>query len=450
MMKYIKRGLNAVVAWALANIYLIARCPVWHVPFIPLITIVLIMGYIILTITPFLGLRDIQTKGIRRCQRGCENLYAFLLATGLSVVVLIFMIVGVIDVKDWSWKNWVMYIITAVAVLAVTFWTGIIRIYISSRQLGIKWRIIGVLCGWIPVVHLIVLGKMIRLASAEAELENEKVIIDKQRQADRVCATKYPILMVHGVFFRDFRYLNYWGRIPAELEANGAQIFYGNHQSAASVADSGCEIADRIMQIVKDTGCGKVNIIAHSKGGLDSRYAISKLGMAPYVASLTTINTPHRGCEFADYLLGKIPEPQQQKVANAYNAALRKLGDTNPDFIAAVTDLTASACQKLNSELPDPQGIYIQSTGSCMKKPSGGRFPLNTTTAFVKHFDGENDGLVGYESFKWGSNFIYLRPEGSRGISHGDVIDLNRENIDTFDVREFYVKLVSDLKKRGF
>lgn len=98
----------------------------------------------------------------------------------------------------------------------------------------------------------------------------------------------------------------------------------------------------------------------------------------------------------------------------------------------------------------DPQGVYIQSTGSCMKKPSGGRFPLNTTNAFVKQFDGENDGLVGYESFKWGSNFIYLKPQGRRGISHGDVIDLNRENIDTFDVREFYVELVSDLKRRGF
>ena len=43
-----------------------------------------------------------------------------------------------------------------------------------------------------------------------------------------------------------------------------------------------------------------------------------------------------------------------------------------------------------------------------------------------------------------------LKPQGRRGISHGDVIDLNRENIDTFDVREFYVELVSDLKRRGF
>lgn len=449
-MKIIKRGINAVIPFLLANVYLLTRCPEWNIPLMPLIVVVFIAVYVLLTAMPLLGLKNIQSKGIRRCQRGCENLYSFLAATVMSVAVLILMLVHVIDARAWTWKNWVLYILTAVAVLAVTFWVGIIRIYMSSRQLGIKWRVIGILCGWIPVVHLIVLGKLISLASGEAVLENEKLIKDKTRQADRVCATRYPILMVHGVFFRDFRYLNYWGRIPAALEANGATIFYGNHQSAASVADSGREIADRIQQILKETGCGKVNIIAHSKGGLDSRYAISKLGMAPYVASLTTINTPHRGCEFADYLLGKIPEKQQQTVANAYNSALKKLGDTNPDFIAAVTDLTASACENLNRELPDPQGVYIQSTGSCMKKPSGGRFPLNTTNAFVKQFDGENDGLVGYESFKWGSNFIYLKPQGRRGISHGDVIDLNRENIDTFDVREFYVELVSDLKRRGF
>ena len=39
---------------------------------------------------------------------------------------------------------------------------------------------------------------------------------------------------------------------------------------------------------------------------------------------------------------------------------------------------------------------------------------------------------------------------GKRGISHGDVIDLSRKNIPGFDVREFYVQLVKDLKERGF
>ena len=38
---------------------------------------------------------------------------------------------------------------------------------------------------------------------------------------------------------------------------------------------------------------------------------------------------------------------------------------------------------------------------------------------------------------------------GKRGITHADVIDLNREDIPGFDVREFYVQLVHGLKKRG-
>lgn len=59
--------------------------------------------------------------------------------------------------------------------------------------------------------------------------------------------------------------------------------------------DSAGELDARIRQIVRETGCGKVNIIAHSKGGLDCRYALAKLGTDQYTASLTTINTPHRG-----------------------------------------------------------------------------------------------------------------------------------------------------------
>ncbi|GEM_PF-7127696 len=30
------------------------------------------------------------------------------------------------------------------------------------------------------------------------------------------------------------------------------------------------------------------------------------------------------------------------------------------------------------------------------------------------------------------------------------IVDMNRENIDGFDVREFYVQLVAELKQKGF
>ena len=71
------------------------------------------------------------------------------------------------------------------------------------------------------------------------------------------------------------------------------------------------------------------------------------------------------------------------------------------------------------------------------------------TYHLVNLFDGKNDGLVGEKSFAWGSDFQMLSTSGKRGISHGDVIDLNRENFDGFDVREYYVQLVSDLKRKG-
>ncbi len=216
------------------------------------------------------------------------------------------------------------------------------------------------------------------------------------------------------------------------------------------MADCGRELADRIRDIVEKTGCEKLNIIAHSKGGLDARAALQLPGVADHVASLTTVSTPHRGCEFADYLLTRIPLRQQQAVARAYNTALSKLGDPNPDFLGAVTNLTASFCQKFNQENPDVPGVFYQSVGSRLARARGGRFPLNFTHMLCRHFDGPNDGLVGERSFPWGSAYQFLTLPSTRGISHGDMIDLNRENVPGFDVRDFYIQLVQDLKKRGF
>ncbi len=333
---------------------------------------------------------------------------------------------------------------------SVLFWNGILRVYTTSVQLGIKWRVIGIVCGFIPFVHIWALCRIISITANEAAFEQEKYLLDQVRAESRICETKYPLLLVHGVFFRDFRFFNYWGRIPHALKQNGATIYYGSQQSAASVAECGQELAERIRVIVRETGCEKVNIIAHSKGGLDSRYAISACGAAPYVASLTTINTPHRGCIFADYLLEKISPKIQNSVARKYNAALKKCGDPDPDFLSAVQDLTASACVLRNEKLPDHPDVCYRSVGSIMNCAANGRFPLNMAYPLVRHFDGANDGLVSLESAVWGEHFTRLAVADGRGISHADMIDLNRENICGFDVREFYVNLVKDLKENGF
>lgn len=408
--------------------------------------------YIWINIKPAFSYKRYQTRKLIACKKGCDLLGIFLISVTLSVIFCMLGLLGKLSLPGFSdnHKFWIIQIIIVFLAEALVFWNGMIRLYLFSSQLGIRWRVAGAICGMIPVVNLIVLMKILFVVEQEIKWENKKELVDEARKGEKVCRTKYPILMVHGVFFRDFRYLNYWGRIPKELEKNGAVIFYGNHQSAASVENSAKELDARIRQLVADTGCEKVNIIAHSKGGLDCRYALSMLGTDKYVASLTTVNTPHRGCEFADYLLTKIPEKQKQAIANTYNSALRKLGDTNPDFIAAVTDLTATVCVARNDLLNDVPGIYYRSIGSKLNKARGGRFPLNLTYLFVKNFDGYNDGLVGEASFSWGEDYRFVTAEGSRGISHGDIIDLNRENFKGFDVREFYVELVHELKEKGY
>ncbi len=404
-------------------------------------------AFLLLNVFPPFDRRGLPSFRLRVCAHGaaCLRLFAWSLPFGVVYHIAAVFFLFPSRRMDWVWSAAV-----CACALSVVFWNGMLSVYLASVQLGVRRRAVGLLCGFIPVANLIMLRIIIKTVSDEVGFETEKAALDAARRGERLCRTKYPILLVHGVFFRDYKFPNYWGRIPRALENNGARVFYGNHQSAAGVADSARELNARIKEIVEAAGCEKVNIIAHSKGGLDCRWALGCLDAAPYVASLTTVNTPHRGCGFADYLLEKIPEKARQKIADTYNEALKKLGDDSPDFMAAVRDLTAAGCRALGERMGgEAPGVFCQSVGSRLNRAANGKFPLNFTYGLVKYFDGPNDGLVAESSFRWGERYTYLTVRGKRGISHGDVIDLNRENIPEFDVREFYVGLVADLKRRG-
>jgi len=387
-------------------------------------------------------------RRMRILRHGAFLLTSFLCATILTVPYEIVVLIHMIGKGET--KTALFSILVAVLTLAAVFWVGIISVYLTSYQLGVELRLIGIVCGLVPIANLVVLFLILRTVQKELLFEQEKDRLNAKREKDALCQTKYPILLVHGFMFRDLRYFNYWGRVPSELVRNGATVFYGEHQSARPIAESAKELAERIRTIVRETGCDKVNIIAHSKGGLDCRCALHREGVAPLVASLTTVNTPHRGCLFADHLLNIAPEAFKNKVSSAYNTALRCLGDTDPDFIAAAQDLTKEACLRYDAEFTQPDGVFCQSIGSIVNRAQGGAFSLNYSYHLVERFDGRNDGLVGEESFAFGERYQLLTVKGDRGISHGDIIDLNRENIPEFDVREFYVGLVNDLKKRGF
>ncbi|MBQ7353904.1 MAG: triacylglycerol lipase [Clostridia bacterium] len=405
---------------------------------------------------PFLFTLPLKGLRLRLCCYGTICLKAFLFSTTFSVIYQIRLLFLLLPDR---WETALWSVLLCIGVEALLFWVGILVVYCCSHRLGLKLRLIGILCGLIPIANLVALLLILRATTAEVGDEYQRQQLQKVRAAECPCATRYPVLLVHGVFFRDTHFFSYWGRIPAALTQNGARIYYGNQPSAASVADCSKLLADRIREIVLETGCEKVNIIAHSKGGLDSRWAIAMEGAAPYVASLTTVNSPHRGCAFVDYLLTKCPESVQQQIARTYNLTLGKLGEPSADFLAAVADLTAEACIKREALLADKEaalyadapsaGILRHSIGSQMDKASGGGFPLNLTYHFPAFFDGPNDGLVAEGSFRWGDRYTYLTPTGDKGISHCDIIDQTGTVIDGFDVREFYVDLVSELKILG-
>ena len=386
-------------------------------------------------------------RRVRSASDGADLLCAFLALLFLDSGYVILSAVSADGML--SERFWINVLIVFVAE-NIVFWNGIIRAYLAGTMIGFRWRVAGILCGMIPIANIYVLCHIIHITRCEAVMEERRFRNDAERRGKNICATKYPILMVHGVFFRDIKHLNYWGRIPAELEKNGARIYYGEQQSALSIAESGAELAKKIEHIIRETGCEKVNIIAHSKGGLDSRYAISCLGMDRYVASLTTINTPHRGCVFAEWLLDNMPESFKNRVADRYNSAFRLIGDSSPDFLRAVGDLKASSCKEFNQNAPDSENVYYQSVGSKINKPIKSVFPLNFSYLFAKHFDGPNDGLVTVESARWGENFTHLESKATDGVSHADVIDLSRHDKPDLDIREFYVGLVSGLKNKGF
>lgn len=380
---------------------------------------------------------------------GAELMLCFFMSLILSVPIAVTSLLNTLN-DAFPLSQFIFYCITLILGEGIIFWNGIIRVYLTSVQLGIRYRVMGIILGLFPIANLVMLIIIYFKVTKECESEIKKYRLNKNREEKQICKTKYPILLVHGVFFRDSKVLNYWGRIPEELIKNGAVIYYGEQQSASSVENSAKELAEKIEKTVNETHCEKVNIIAHSKGGLDSRYAISKLGADKYTASLTTINTPHKGCIFAEYLLNKAPEKVAMAVENTYNAAFRKLGDKNPDFMSAVKNLTTSFCEQFNKEVPDAESVMYQSFGSKAAKARSGRFPLNVSYPMVKKFDGDNDGLVALTSAEWGERFIPIYPAGKRGITHADMIDLNREDFKGFDVREFYVNLVSELKNKGF
>lgn len=267
------------------------------------------------------------------------------------------------------------------------------------------------------------------------------------------CSTKYPIVLIHGLGLRDnLKIIKYWSKIPQVLEQHGAEVYLSNQDAFNSCANNALQLRKTILEILKNTKSEKVNLIAHSKGGLDARYMISKLVMADKVASLTTISTPHRGSFLADTVLTWLHSKNMlNAVIKFVNGYAYLFGDKNPDALAAAQNLTTDYLVDFNAAVPNMKQVYYQSFGSVVSDnyPS---LKVRFQAKLIAKKEGDNDSNVSIKSCKWG-NFRAVVKNANQdfGVSHHAIIGMKfMSRHSNFDAETFIVKIVEELKLKGF
>jgi triacylglycerol lipase len=250
--------------------------------------------------------------------------------------------------------------------------------------------------------------------------------------ARRISRLRQPVVLAHGILGFDQIDLpgvrqEYFRGVPERLRGLGAEV----HAIRVGPLSSVKERAEELARAVKQLDAERVNIIAHSMGGLDARYAITKLGLATRVASLTTIGTPHRGTPLAD-----IGTALGDKLK--LRGLLEKLGLATGAFY----DLTTANMQAFNDAVPDAPGILY---GSYAGRTQGLALVLNPlllpTFLYLSDRAGENDGLVPTASQPWGELL------GRVEADHWAQIGWSPAN--RFDAPAFYADLLRELTARG-
>ena len=160
-------------------------------------------------------------------------------------------------------------------------------------------------------------------------------------------AARPPIVLVHGLLrlrpregWSAHAFVSYFPASRTSLRQGATQL--GAQPELHPWCGSSCSRAATLRARPPND---RVHIIAHSMGGLDSRYMISRLGMENHVLSLTTIGTPHRGTAFADW--------GQRRLKRTVEPFLNFCGIPTDDFV----DPTTASCARFNEFDPDALGV---------------------------------------------------------------------------------------------
>ena len=260
--------------------------------------------------------------------------------------------------------------------------------------------------------------------------------------------TRYPIILVHGLAMKDTFFLRSWGRIDRILHSQGYTVYKSNVDGFGTVEGNAAQLKAEIDGILQETGAEKVNLIAHSKGGLDAKYMIQQLDMAHKVASLTTLCTPHRGTPIASFIL-RFPTFAVKYAAFWVNTAYRMLGDRAPDSFTACQQLqrTEDLAQETMNVGP---GVMCQSFSAAMRPGSGDADFVMTVPLIFSRFlekDKLTDGMVPQDSAIFGT---YRGDCLDGSVSHTEIVDFMVRHRKRDKIYAFYSTLCEELVRAGF
>lgn len=230
----------------------------------------------------------------------------------------------------------------------------------------------------------------------------------KEFPQPEIVRLKYPVFLCHG-----------YGAISSVIKSgplhdpcmkireHGVPAIAPNIVPYALIETRAENWVQLIKSFCEQHGYEKVNVIAHSMGGLDMRCVLSKMELAEHVESLTTLATPHHGSSLADLIL-KAPEKVTEKLSVMFDW----FGDSmypkvKSDALGSLEQLTSSYVKEIfNPAHPDVPEVSYYSYSAGVGK--GTNYSINPVLRFQNQqiFDkeGPNDSFVSVESAKWGTH----------------------------------------------
>ena len=219
---------------------------------------------------------------------------------------------------------------------------------------------------------------------------------------------RYPVLLCHGYgTIAGFITPSPLHKVCMYMRKHGVCAFAPNVVPYGRIEVRSAEWLKILGMILKETGSRKVNIVAYSMGGLDTRYMIHKHQLQDVVASLTTVSSPNSGSSLADFTLSTPGALRKQFMKFTDLVGNRVYPSIPSDARGALEQLTRSYISgTFSKHVKDAPGVrYFSFSAACGK---GTEEPINSSLMLFNRLiyekEGINDGFVSRESAIYGDH----------------------------------------------